>query len=574
MNDEIPTTMTKTGNHDAHAALTALPDPVVITDRAGLVTYLNPAAATLLGLQHDDPVGQPLHSIMLLVDEENGTAWDPLHACFELAGETDRSDLLLSHDRPNCDIPVQVSVIAVKDGDDRCAMLYIRDITDLKAQVKALSDAAQLDPLTQLPNRNLFIDRLGQAMMQATRDDRLVAVLFLDLDNFKGVNDTYGHEAGDMLLKAVANRLKACVRSGDSVGRYAGDEFTLLLANLHQVEDAIRVVTKVQKALARPIRIKNAELPINASIGLSIYPNDGEREDLLLSAADGAMYRAKQQGKNCARFVSSEDNRMLPNQAMDEEQLRTAFDQSQFQLYFQPRWDAIDDRIVSVEALLRWQHPEQGIIPASEFLRLTEQTGLIQALANWALKEACERASEWRRAGLPMVPINVNLSAYQFRQQDLAGIVGEAMDCFEMPAESLQLEVSEETLRDHGQLVIPVLHQIHELGANICIANFGSGGFSWRDLKHLPSHRLQLGQTLVQAIGADKVDSAAAHAALAFASELKRPISAAGVETRQQRDFLLQRGCRVMQGYLFGLPIPPDAIGKMLGEADEDRAVA
>jgi len=575
MNGETLVTTANTGNTSAHAALTALPDPIVIADRQGRIAYLNPAAQTLLRQHRSSPIGHPLRTIMLLTDDHNGNAWDPLRACFKLGGKIHRDDLLLVQQRPGNDTPVSVSAVPLNNHPECGAMLVIRDISAIRAEVKALSDIAHLDPLTKLPNRNLFIDRLGQAMVQANRDERLVAVLFLDLDNFKGVNDNHGHEAGDILIKAVATRLRACIRSGDSVGRYAGDEFTVLLTNLHRVKDAVRIVSKIQHALSRPIRIRNAELPINASIGLSIYPADGDREDNLLRAADGAMYHAKQQGKTCARFFNADYNRMLPNQAMDEDQLRIAFDESQFQLHFQPRWDNRSHRITALEALLRWQHPTRGMVPAAEFLSLAEQNGFIRPLGNWALQEACRQSQLWRRAGLPEVPMVVNLSAHQFRHQDLPGLIGETIERFDIPMGSLEIDISEATLRNNAQLAIPALHRIRGLGATVCVSNFGSSCFSWRDLKQLPHHHLQIGRELIQNIASDPADAATAHAALAFAAELERPISAAGVETQRQRSFLRERGCHLMQGYLFSRPLPPGQIPALLaGPAEGYRASA
>lgn len=547
---------------NAHAALTALPEAIVIVDRQGVISFLNPAAQSLLCQQHSNPVGRPLHTIMLLQDEDSRTTWDPVRACFKSGEKVERDDLVLSRDTRSENKPVGVSAVPLNDSADSGAMLHIRDTSALKA----LSDVAHLDPLTGLPNRNLFLDRLGQAMVQANRDERLVAVLFLDLDNFKGVNDTYGHEAGDILLKAVADRLLGCVRSCDSVGRYAGDEFTLLLANLHQVQDAVRVVNKVQNELAKPVNIKSAEIPVNASIGLSIYPTDGDREDNLLRAADGAMYHAKQQGKNCARFFAAEYNRMLPDHAMDEDQLRYAFDEGQFQMHFQPRWDTRSNSLVALEALLRWKHPKRGVVPASEFLRRIEQTGFIRPLGNWALEQACEHARQWRERGLPTVPINVNLSAYQFRQQDLAALVGDAIERFEMPAGSLVLDISEATLHNNMTLMVPILHRLKGLGAELCISNFGSGCFCWRDLKQLPHHSLQLGHDLIQGVTTDNTDAATAHAVLTLAADSNRSISAAGVETAQQQAFLQQQDCHRMQGWLFNRPLPANQIIPLLAK--------
>jgi diguanylate cyclase (GGDEF)-like protein/PAS domain S-box-containing protein len=574
MTDSQQTNANQAGDGNAHAALAAMPESIVLTDRQGRISYLNPSARRLLSDYQDDLIGCPLHTVMLLVDETNGSAWNPLKDCLATRTPVDRSDLVLARNRPGGGIPVNVSAIPLPDTPEAGVMLVIRDTSVLKAQVKALTAVAQLDPLTQLPNRNLFTDRLEQALIQAKRDERQVAVLFLDLDNFKGVNDAYGHEVGDDLLKAVAKRLKACVRGGDSVGRYAGDEFTLLLTKLHQVKDAVRVVKKVQRALSRPVRVRGTELPVNASIGVSVYPVDGKRADHLLRAADGAMYHAKQQGKNCARFFTSEYNRLLPDQAMSEDQLRIAFEESQFQLYFQPRWDLREGRVVALEALLRWQHPSRGLVPASEFMRIAEQNGFIRPLGNWAVTEVGRYAAYWRDAGLPEVPINVNLSTHQFRHQDLPGLIAETMEQFKLRKGALELDVSEDALQDHAQLIIPILHRLKGLGADICISNFGSGAFSWRDLKQLPTHSLQLGFYLLQHLQTDPTDTAAADAALTFAHRLGRPISAAGVENNAQQAFLQDHGCHVMQGYLFDTPLPPEDIPKLLTRELSLEAVA
>ena len=557
---------------DAHAALTALPEAIIIVDRRGIISFLNPAALTLLGQQHRHPVGRPLHTLMLLLDEASRSAWDPLRACFKSGSKVERDDLVLARERRSDDKHVGVSAVPLNDtvGTGAGAMLHIRDTSALKA----LSDVAHLDPLTGLPNRNLFLDRLGQAMAQARRNERLVAVLFLDIDDFKAVNDTYGHKTGDILLKTIADRLRACVRSGDSIGRYAGDEFTLLLANLHRVTDAVRVVNKVQRALSRPAIIDAAEIPLDASIGLSIYPTDGNREDNLLRAADGAMYHAKQQGKNCARFFCAEYNRLLPDQAMDQDQLRSAFDEGQFQMHYQPRWDTRSKRLVALEALLRWQHPKRGVVPAGEFLRLIEQNGFIRPLGNWALEQACAQAQQWRTQGLPGIPVNVNLSAYQFRHQDLPGLAGDAIERFEMPAGSLVLDISEATLHNNMSLILPALHRLKGLGAELCISNFGSGCFCWRDLKQLPRHSLQLGHDLIKGITTDSTDASTAHAVLTLAADLHRPVSAAGVETAQQQAFLQRQHCHAMQGWRFHRPLPASEIAPLLaGYARSDTPV-
>lgn len=562
MTTDTPSPMASIGNDSVGSLLAMMPEGVILCSRQGQILYLNPSMHALLGNNAGtNSLGRRLNNVVLLVDDTHGRAWNPLIECERGGGKVERADLILARQTGNADtpddvkVPVSVSAVSFNDETGSGTMVIIRDTSALHEQVQALTTVAQQDPLTGLPNRNLFIDRLGQAMRQAARDSHQVVLLFLDLDNFKGINDTHGHATGDAVLKTVSQRLKASVRGDDSVGRYAGDEFTVLIGKLQRMQDAVRIVAKIRQSLSQPVLVKNTEIIPNASIGIAVYPGDGIFADQLLRVADAAMYHAKQQGKNRASFADISYNALLDTNGNSEHQLVSALEQEQFHLYFQPRWDLKNGGLTALEALLRWQHPERGLVTAADFIELSEHSGFIRPLGNWALTEVGRQLQQWRHQGLSSVPININLSAQQFRHQDLAVQVTRTLETFELPGNCLEMDISEHTLHHHAALVLPELRNLSKLGTGLNLSGFGGGSLSWRELGKLPAHSLQLSPDLLQQLH-NTVDAATVDAALQFARHLGRPISAAGVETAAQREFLTQHGCHQMQGYLIDPPMP------------------
>ncbi len=418
------------------------------------------------------------------------------------------------------------------------------------------------DALTQLPNRILFHDRLRQAMINAKRRDRLVGVAFLDLDEFKNINDSLGHDAGDMLLKFVAARLRAEVREGDTVARLGGDEFTLIFVDMAHVDDIARMARKILDLFAQPFLLMGRELFITASLGVTVYPLDNQNISELLKNADIAMYRAKGQGKNTYQFYAHEMTAKVHERLSLESQLRRALESSEFLLHYQPIVSGLDGSVLGVEALLSWENSHGQISPA-QFIPVAEETGLIVPIGEWVLNTACAQLARWQADGWPRLRMSVNLSVRQFRQQDMAGNVARALAAAGLNPEHLDLEITESILLEE-QSVINTLHELDSMGVEISIDDFGTGYSSLSYLKRLPIDTLKIDRSFVQNIPGDADDAAIALAILAMARSLGIRVVAEGVETAEQLAFLRRHGCDAMQGYFFSKPLPADELGALL----------
>jgi diguanylate cyclase (GGDEF)-like protein len=447
-------------------------------------------------------------------------------------------------------------------GRPRGAIGASLEITERKRAEERLRNLADHDALTGLPNRLLLQDRLGLAVAQAHRHQKLLAVLFLDLDRFKVINDTLGHSVGDRLIHEVAGRLRTCLREGDTVARLGGDEFTLLLPDLRQAVDAVKVAKKVLDLVRMPFDIDGRELFVTASIGISLYPDDGHDAETLLKNADTAMYRAKEQGRDAYQLYTPAMNATALERLALESSLRKALTQNELVLYYQPILDQTG-RVHGVEALLRWRHPELGLVPPAEFIPLAEITGLILPMGPWVLRNACAQAWLWqeRHAGLSVA---VNLSARQFQEPGLVGHITDALADTGLPPRLLELEITESNAMQNAQAAIQTLRELKALGVRISIDDFGTGYSSLSYLKRFPIDTLKVDQSFIRDIGADADDAAIATAVIALAHTLKLDVVAEGVETAGQRDFLAASGCDLMQGYLFSPPVTAEACGELL----------
>lgn len=437
---------------------------------------------------------------------------------------------------------------------------------ELLEQQKELEQLANYDVLTRLPNRGLFMDRLQQALGRAQRSGQAVALLFLDLDSFKLINDTLGHKAGDELLQAIAKRLALLVRAGDTVSRIGGDEFTLILTDLARPQDAGLVAQKVLEALAQPFELAEHELFVSASIGIAVYPHDGTEAEVLIQHADVAMYRAKELGKNTYQFFTADMNLRLVERLSLEASLRQALAHRQLTVYYQPRVDLNDGRILALEALVRWPHPDGWIAP-ERFVPLAEETGLIYALGAEVLRQVCEQWVAWRTAGLPPIRVAVNLSARQLLQRDVVRDVKEVLTHYGLEARWLELEITETTAMLDPQ-GLPKLQALRELGVGLVIDDFGTAYSSLRQLKRLPVDSLKIGQALVAGIGEDPEatphDAGIIRAIVALARTLDLDIVVEGIETEAQKRFVMALGCTQAQGYLFARPAPASQVQRWL----------
>jgi diguanylate cyclase (GGDEF)-like protein/PAS domain S-box-containing protein len=419
---------------------------------------------------------------------------------------------------------------------------------------------ASHDPLTRLFNRNMFNDRLHQALAQAGRHERSLALLFIDLDGFKLVNDTVGHSAGDVLLAELANRLRASLREGDVISRMGGDEFVVLIEEFTDPGQVAEVAKKVLETVARPFTLQGREFRVTASLGISIYPDDGKDADTLVKNADMAMYLVKQQGKNSFRFFSPQMNVHLTERLSLESGLRRAIELGELTLLYQPRVSVRDGQVTGVEALMRWQHPTQGMIGPGEFIPVAEDAGLIAAIGEWALHSACRQARAWRDQNLPLLRVAVNLSQKQFLQESLIQVVREALHRAALEPSRLELEITEEMVIRNPERASRLLAQLREAGVRVVVDGFGTGYSSLSYLRRLPIDCVKIDHSLIAELPREADAAALTRGVIAMAHSLGLTVIAEGVETREQWEFLREQGCEEMQGNYYSAPVTADIV--------------
>jgi diguanylate cyclase (GGDEF)-like protein len=474
-----------------------------------------------------------------------------------------------------------LSVSEAIAAHSRCFTLLVQDISERRAFESKLAYQATHDALTDLPNRALYNDRLVQALAHAARQGHILAVLFFDLDRFKYINDTLGHDIGDELLKAVAERLKSNLRQEDTLARVGGDEFTLILPALHHVDGAAVVAQNILKALERPFSVSGQELFVSSSIGITFYPFDNNEASVLSKNADTAMYAAKSRGGNNYQFYSEHMNEKASKRLEMERQLRYALERGELLLHYQPQVEASRMRIVGVEALLRWQHPELGLVPPAEFIPLAEETGLIIPISEWVMRTACIQGVAWLESGLA-VSVGVNLSARQFTQPNLFETIRAILEETGFPPHLLDLELTESVVMQQGSETIAILHQLRQLGVTLSLDDFGTGYSSLSYLQQFPIDTLKIDRSFVQNITGKAGDGTLAAAIIAMAHSLRMKVIGEGVESAEQLAFLRARQCQMIQGYYFSKPLPCHAVTELMhrnlanGEAlgDDGRVLA
>ncbi len=453
-----------------------------------------------------------------------------------------------------------------------------------KQAEKRILQMAYYDNLTGLPNRALFHDRLQQSLAHNERFKGNSAVLFLDLDNFKRINDTLNHSVGDLLLKAVAERLTKHVRISDTVARrgintlsntfarLGGDEFTVLLSEINPPQDAARIAQRILNSLSIPFRLEGHEVFVSCSIGIAIYPFDGEDTDILLKNADAAMYHAKDQGKNNFQFYKQSMNASAFERLTMENSLRKAVERNELILYYQPRMEISTGRIVATEALLRWNHPDKGLIAPADFIPLAEETGLIIPIGEWVLKTASAQNKAWQElgGGLSNIAVSVNLSGQQFKQEGLTEIIEKVLNDSSLKPEHLELEITESVIMKNAESIIAMFHELKKMGMKLSMDDFGTGYSSFSYLKRFPLDIIKIDRSFIKDIGDKNEDAAIVKAIIAMAHTLKLRVVAEGVETEQQLEFLRELGCDEMQGYLLSHPLPADKASNLLIENEKN----
>ncbi len=447
---------------------------------------------------------------------------------------------------------------------ERGSIWLFEDVSKRRNADLQLVRLANYDTLTGLPNRSLFHDRIQHALLHAKREKGKLSLLFLDLDNFKQVNDSLGHTIGDKLLTEVAMRLKRCIREDDTVARIGGDEFTVILEQFNTSENTDLVASKILKVLDKPYQIENRELNVQASIGISIYPDDGDNSEVLLRNADTAMYHAKARGRNNFQYFSNEMNQLAAERLELENSLRAAILNEEFILYYQPQVELGTGLISGVEALIRWNHPEKGLVPPVKFIQVLEETGMILSVGEWVLEQACKDAREWLDQGLAPIQVAVNLSGHQFQGEQLTHSIARVLDRYELEARTLDLEITETVLMEDSQLAINTLIALGKMGTRLSIDDFGTGYSSLAYLRKFPIDTLKIDRSFVCDINSDRDDEIIIEAIVAMARRLKLDIVAEGVESFEQAIFLSKNGVDRVQGFFYSKPVPADEISTLL----------
>ena len=503
-------------------------------------------------------------------------------ACARSAGQGDTFAI----DHRICDaqgqirhVRQQVEVVERDEaGKPRRLAGAVHDISRRRDAEEQIRRLAYYDPLTGLPNRLLFTEQLHQAIHHAERNHQQVAIMFVDLDHFKRVNDTLGHGAGDELLRVVSGRLSASLRcqdavsrldnevEGSSIARLGGDEFIVMLSGMHRPSDAASVARRLVDALAEPVVVGGTEIFVGSSVGIAMYPNDGVDIDTLLMNADTAMYRAKDAGRGGFQFYDRWMNARALDRLMMESQLRRAMDRSEFVLHYQPRVDVVSGRIVGAEALIRWQHPEKGLVQPLDFIPLVEDTGLVIPIGEWAIGEVCRQIAAWQAEGITPVSVAVNLAATHLRERRLPELVQREMQANGLPPGMLEIEVTESILLVEPEMSLLTAERLNEMGVHLSIDDFGTGYSSLSYLKRLPIHALKIDRSFVRDLAHDPDDAAIITAIIAMAHSLKLKVVAEGVETEAQLAFLRARQCDEYQGFLMSRPMVASAFGEMLRE--------
>jgi len=552
----------------AQVTLHSISDAVIATDAEGIVEYINPAAESLTGWTGEQARDQSVNALFHVINEQSREEiTDPVPRCLQ-TGHTiaypDHSAVLSRDGIEERAIRASVAPIRNQRGDVLGAVIVFSDVTETRRMAQQMAYQATHDVLTELPNRILLQMQLQGAIERAERSGLRLVLLFVDLDRFKSINDGLGHTAGDALLKAVGVRLKNSSRKIDMVARFGGDEFIIVLENIHHETLATLIASKVRKALEQPYMIEGRECFITASIGISLYPKDGQDAEALLKNADAAMYQAKESGRNNAQHYSQEMNIHSRKRLLLEHELRRAMERNQLVLHYQPQVDLKTGKVLGVEALLRWQHPHLGLIAPSEFIALAEETGLIIPIGQWVIQTATAQAKAWQSEGLPSLRVAVNLSPRQFMEQRVTGMIADILKHNGLDPCYLELEITENLIMKDLDNAIATLHVLKSMGVQLAIDDFGTGYSSLSHLKRFPVDRLKIDQSFVRDITTNPDDAAITLAIIAMAHNMRLKVIAEGVETEEQFNYLKSRSCDEIQGYYFSHPLPADEITSVL----------
>jgi diguanylate cyclase (GGDEF)-like protein/PAS domain S-box-containing protein len=557
----IATEAMKTAKDYANNLINSSLDMIIATNLDSKIIGFNPAAQRTFGYSKAEVMGKPIdilyaESSDLINIRKEIMKFEKFEG--EIINKRKNGDKFFSF--------LSASPLLDSKGEVMGVMGISRDITDRKRAEEKIEHMAYHDQLTGLPNRSLLMDRINQVLERGHRQSNFAAILFLDLDRFKYINDFLGHAAGDELLKDTAERLKKSVRKSDTLARHGGDEFTILIQDLRKVEYITNVIENVFAVFEAPFNLKGRKFFLTVSMGVSIYPNDGEDAGALLKNADIAMYRAKEGGRNTYRLFTNAMHENAIARLNLEHKLRKAIEKGEFLLHYQPQVDIATGEIIGVEALLRWQDPKEGLILPGKFIPFAEDTGLIVPIGEWVLRTACTQNKMWQDKGMKPIGIAVNISMCQFKQKDFVSIVKRILKETNLNPRYLELELTESILMDDAESVIKRLHELKALGIRLSIDDFGTGYSSLEYLKKMPIDMLKIAQEFVKDINVDHNDAAIAKATIQMAQSLGLDVIAEGVETMDHQRVLTDLHCNKTQGYLFSKPLPSQEVEELLNE--------
>jgi diguanylate cyclase (GGDEF)-like protein/PAS domain S-box-containing protein len=560
----------------AQVTLNSIGDAVACTDISGNITFLNLVAEKMTGSSREEAAGRPMGEVLRILD---ATSRETISNPMELAVAKNRTVHLPLNcvliRRDGFEIPIEDSVSPIHDREGRAtgAVIVFRDVSVAQAMALQMAHSAQHDFLTGLPNRMLLNDRVSQAISLAARHMKKVAVLFLDLDGFKHINDSLGHPIGDKLLQSIAKRLVGCGRSSDTVSRQGGDEFVVLLSEVEQSDDAAITARRMLQAVSEAHSIDQHDLHVTASIGLSIYPDDGLDAETLIKNADTAMYQAKENGHQSYQFFKPAMNVRAVERQSIEESLRRALERQEFALQYQPIVNLKTGEITGAEALIRWTHPTRGPVSPAQFIPVAEDCGLILPIGNWVLREACKQARAWVDSGLPLGTMAVNISAIEFRDEHfLEGVFGILKDTGLDPR-SLEVELTESVLMKRAESTESILKTLRARGVQVAVDDFGTGYSSLSYLRRFPIDALKIDQSFVRQITTAPDETTIVTAVISMGRSLKMRVVAEGVETQEELAFLQAHQCDEAQGYFFSRPLLPQQFAKLLKTGIPEAAV-
>jgi diguanylate cyclase (GGDEF)-like protein/PAS domain S-box-containing protein len=551
----------------AQVTLNCIGDAVICTDAAGNITFLNIVAEKMTSWSRQEAAGRPMAEVFRVLDAATRqTTPNPMALSVEKNRTVHLPEGCILVRRDGSEVPIEDSVAPIHDreGKPTGAVVVFRDVSVARAMALEMTHSAQHDFLTGMPNRMLLNDRVNQAIAWAQRHSKKVAILFLDLDGFKHINDSLGHPTGDKLLQSVAKRLVDCVRGSDTVSRQGGDEFVVLLTEVGQSEDAAITARRMLQTVAQAHSVDQHDLHVTTSIGVSVFPDDGQDAETLIKNADTAMYQAKENGRQSYQFFKPAMNVRAVERQSIEESLRRALERDEFMVHYQPKINLKTGEITGAEALLRWNHPVRGMVPPGDFIPIAEDCGLIVPIGNWVLRESCKQARAWMDAGLPVATMAVNISAMEFRDENFLDGVFRILQETGLDPAALELELTESVLMKRAESTQSILKALRGSGIQLAVDDFGTGYSSLSYLRKFPIDALKIDQSFIRQITTAPDDTTIVTAVISMGRSLKLRVVAEGVETLEELTFLQAHQCDEAQGYYFSRPVIAEQFAHLL----------